>query len=261
MKPVLLLAAVPQELALINRSLESAHSNRHPAWPFKKGSLGGRNIITCVTGPGAANAAAATAAMIERHKPQLVVLTGCGGAFQGSGMQVGDLAVATDEIFADTGVLAPIGWLDMQQIGLPLASIKKNHFYNRIPLARQYAELAMQSAERFGLRLTRGCFATVSSCSGTAARGVELLRQWSVICENMEGAAVALACLRYDIPCCEIRGISNLVEDRDMTAWDIPGAAEAAQRFVLKFLESMGRPLRQPPVFSGVLDASAEGAL
>jgi futalosine hydrolase len=37
----------------------------------------------------------------------------------------------------------------------------------------------------------------------------------------------------------EIRGISNMVEDRDLSRWDIAGAAEKAQRFVLRFIEAL----------------------
>jgi futalosine hydrolase len=61
----------------------------------------------------------------------------------------------------------------------------------------------------------------------------------------MEGAAVAQTCLRYGIDCLEIRGISNLVDERDMTTWDIPRAVEAAQRFVLKYIQEMDRPVKQ----------------
>jgi len=88
----------------------------------------------------------------------------------------------------------------------------------------------------------RGRFVTVSTCSGSRQRGEELARRFHGICENMEGAAVAQVCLRYGISCLEIRGISNLVDERDMKIWDIPRAVEAAQRFVLKFIEEMDRP-------------------
>jgi futalosine hydrolase len=57
----------------------------------------------------------------------------------------------------------------------------------------------------------------------------------------MEGAAIALVALRYGIPCLEIRGISNLVEDRDLARWDIAKAVEAAQRFVIKVVEELNR--------------------
>lgn len=62
----------------------------------------------------------------------------------------------------------------------------------------------------------------------------------------MEGAAVAQVCLRCSVDCLEIRGVSNMVEERDLKKWDMPRAVEAAQRFVLKYLEEMDRPDTAP---------------
>ncbi|NTW99702.1 MAG: hypothetical protein HGB35_07220, partial [Geobacteraceae bacterium] len=46
----------------------------------------------------------------------------------------------------------------------------------------------------------------------------------------------------------EIRGISNQVEERDLKKWDIPRAVEAAQRFVLKYIEEIDRPDAAPAI-------------
>jgi futalosine hydrolase len=70
-------------------------------------------------------------------------------------------------------------------------------------------------------------------------QGEEFARRYNAISENMEGAAVALTCLRYGVGCLEIRGISNLVEERNMAAWDIGKAVEAAQNFVLAYLKAL----------------------
>ena len=54
----------------------------------------------------------------------------------------------------------------------------------------------------------------------------------------MEGAAAAQVALQYGIDCLEVRGVSNMVEDRDLSRWDIPLAAEQAQRFILRYIEA-----------------------
>jgi futalosine hydrolase len=43
----------------------------------------------------------------------------------------------------------------------------------------------------------------------------------------------------YGIDCLEVRGISNMVEDRDLSRWDIPLAVEKTQRFLLRLLETL----------------------
>ena len=242
MTPILVLASMPLELELLVAALADCRTQESNGWHLADGRLGESRIICCAGGIGKANAAAAATAMIERHRPCLVINTGCGGAYPGSGLSVGGLAVASDELFGDEGALTPQGWLDMRAMGLPLYSRETVSLYNSIPLSRHLTEQAMQLADSYGVRLVRGAFVTVSACSGTRERGLELTARHTAVCENMEGAAVALTALRYGIPCLEIRGISNLVEDRDRARWDLTGAVEAAQRFVLKLLEGLERP-------------------
>jgi futalosine hydrolase len=52
----------------------------------------------------------------------------------------------------------------------------------------------------------------------------------------MEGAAAALVCARQHIPFCELRGISNLVEDRNLAKWDLAAAAQIAQQALITLL-------------------------
>ena len=69
-----------------------------------------------------------------------------------------------------------------------------------------------------------GTFVTVSCASGTAIRGNMLAEQHKGLCENMEGAAVARVCSAFGLPCLEIRCISNMVEDRDTSRWQLQNA-------------------------------------
>jgi futalosine hydrolase len=241
MKPILIITAVPQETLLLEQAL--AHASRFESATFgcTGGSIGALPVVICPGGAGKINAAAATAVLIERHRPRLVINTGCAGAYPGSGLSIGNLAVASSEVLGDEGVVTADGWKDLHFMGLPSLVHDKRLYHNEIPLSRHAAEKAMRLADYCGVNLTRGRFVTVSTCSGTLQRGEALARHFSAITESMEGAAVAQVCLQYGVDCLEIRGISNLVVDRDMSAWDIPRAVESAQRFVLKYIEEMDR--------------------
>jgi futalosine hydrolase len=241
MKPVLVIAAVRQETKLLELALGSVTHVITPGFTTVVGALGSLPIVICVSGIGKINAAAATATQIERHQPQLVINAGCAGAYPGSGLAIGDLTVASVEILGDEGAITSNGWLGLQEMNLPYIIKGTQRYYNEIPISRLAAEKAMQLADYCGVSLTRGRFVTVSTCSGSLPRGEELVRRCGAIVENMEGAAVAMMCLRYGVDCLEIRGVSNLVEERNMKAWDIPRAVEAVQRFVLKYLEEVCR--------------------
>ena len=79
-------------------------------------------------------------------------------------------------------------------------------------------------------------FVTVSSCTGTdgAARDIEKRTAGAV--ESMEGAAVAHVAHLHGVPVGEVRGISNIVTNRDTTTWRLREAAAAAQEAVLSWI-------------------------
>lgn len=242
MKTVLIIAAVPLETLLLENTLTQPVRFKTGGFEYVDGNLGNLRVVVCAGGVGKINTAAATAVMIEHHHPQLVINTGCAGAYIGSGLSIGNLVVASEEVLADEGVIVEKGWKDLRYMSIPTLEMGGRFCFNTIPLSKHASEKAMQLADYYGVFLMRGRFATVSTCSGTARRGEELSRHWNVIAENMEGGAVAQVCRRYSLDCLEIRGISNLVEDRDLEKWEIRRAVEVAQRFILKYLEEMDRP-------------------
>jgi len=241
MKPVIVTAATPRELALLIAALEkkerflSAHRDAY------RGEVDGRPVILAVTGIGKVNAAIAVTALLERCDTELLITAGCAGAYHGSGLAVGDLAMATVEVAGDEGVLAPDGWHTLELIGIPAVERKGDSFFNRFPLTRWALDKAAFVAETSGISLQKGAFVTVSTASGTLERGVELQRRFGGICENMEGAAAAQAALLYGVDCMEVRGVSNLVEHRDLSRWDIQTAVDRAQEFILKFIAALCR--------------------
>lgn len=239
MKPIIVTAATSGELTLLTDTLGMRRETATTPFSVHEGSMGGHDVVLAVTGMGKVNAAACTTWLLERYTPRLLVSTGCAGAFPGCGLAVGDLAIASSEVYADEGVLTPAGWEPLQAIGIPLVERGGHRHFNEFPLCLTASAKAMQLAAALTLPVLRGRFLTVSTCSGTTARGEELRSRFNAICENMEGAAVAHVALLYGVDCLEVRGVSNLVEDRDLSRWNIPLAAEAAQRFLRKFIETL----------------------
>jgi futalosine hydrolase len=236
---VIISAATHGELSLMLKALGGRTVVTAGGFPVWEADTDSGRIIFAVTGMGKINTAAATAVLIERHAPKLFINTGCAGAFPESCLAVGDLALASVEIAADDGVMTPTGWLSYEDIGIPAVERKSKRYFNEFPLSLAAAERAVRLATALGITLVRGKFVTVSTCSGTAERARELYERFSgPLCESMEGAAVAQVALRYGVDCLEVRGVSNLVEDRDLSRWNIPLAVERAQRFLLKFIVS-----------------------
>jgi len=237
-----IIAAVPGELALL---LEGVNARKESSLGLREiyiGEAGGNEVVVCISGMGKINAASAATSLIERFAPSLVVSTGCCGAYRGAGLRVGDLAMATTETCGDEGVSTSDGWQPYDFIGLPAVRRNGTPYFNEFPLSAAAAERASHLASLLGLRVRRGKFVTVSTCSGTAVAGDRIAARFGAICESMEGAAVAQVALQYGVDSLEIRGISNIVEDRDLSRWDIPLAVEQAERFLLKFLQLPDKP-------------------
>jgi futalosine hydrolase len=198
--------------------------------PAVAGTIGGTPVVVLTGGMGKTNAAQSLTALLEHHEIRAVVGFGVAGAYAGSGLAVGGLAVASSEIYADEGVETPSGWISTESIGIPLAASEAGDLFNEFPVDRARLELAVRRLEADGLAFAVGRFTTVSCCSGTTARGRELATRFDAICETMEGAAYAHVAALYGVPFLELRGISNLVEDRDRSSWRLADAAEVAAR-------------------------------
>lgn len=245
---ILLIAAVPQETELLRRAMAPCEVRRSAGRSLYLGKLAGESVALQHSGIGKANAAATTALLLENLRPEAVLCFGCAGAYLHSGLNVGDLVLASEEIYGDEGVAAPNGFLDMQEMGFPLVEHRGEKWFNCFPADPDllgHAQRVIGSAADVRCRVAVGALVTVSTCSGVAAVGRQLAERTGGLAENMEGAAVAQLCARYGTPFLEVRGISNLVEDRDLARWDLPAATAAAQEAVRTLLGSWRQ--RQEP--------------
>ena len=63
---------------------------------------------------------------------------------------------------------------------------------------------------------------TVNTVHGNENSIQEIVKRLNPDVESMEGAAVFQACKEFVIPCMQIRAISNKVEKRNKSNWDMP---------------------------------------
>jgi len=213
-----------------------------PCYPaFYTGIVTGNRAILGISGVGKVNAAHTVTVLIEKFSPSCIINFGTGGTFPSSGLKVGDIAVAEKEVYADEGVLLKDGFHGIDLIGIPLFQKGRKKYFNEFPLDKPLIRKAVRAAQLITHyaspeTVKKGTFLTVSACTGTKKRAGELERKFSPLCENMEGASIAHICCLYGIPFVEIRGVSNMVENRDKGKWDIKLAAENCQKAVLELL-------------------------
>ncbi len=243
---IALATAVLAESEDVIRSLKDSEKLIVGRRQVYKGRLFGKSVVVVNTGVGKTNAAQAVTAMLENVEIETIIVGGCGGAYPSSRLGVGDIAVATEEIYGEEGVFIPDGWQSMEYIGVPLLEKRKKRYFNRFPLDKQMVEKAVETAKRLPAfskgsskpRILCGPFITVSQISGSREIGEQLCQRFQAICENMEGAATAHICTLYGIPFLEIRGISNMVEDRKPANWNKGIASKNMQVAILGMLKN-----------------------
>jgi futalosine hydrolase len=201
-------------------------------------------VGVAISGCDKANAAHTLTCLLQAMEPapELVLQAGIAGALpaagQGRGAHPGDIVLATKEIYADTGSSSPGGWLSAEELGLSIAHVDGHEFGNTFDLDRRLVGAAASMLRRAWAgssspRVVSGPCVTVSRISGLRNEGEELARRWGALAESMEGAAAAHICALYGVPFLEIRGISNMVVDRDRASWKVEEAVAAAGKATL----------------------------
>lgn len=224
---LVLICSVPLESEPVRLRLQQSHPLTVGRKMGASGWLGDVPVLLLPAGMGKVNAAHGLTAVLERFRSRGVIGFGVGGAYPGSGLAVGALALADSEVYGDEGVGTPDGWISTEGIGIPLIEQDGTRIFNELRLDPALVGSAAQALSEAGRAVCRGPFVTVSCCSGTEERGAALAGRFGAICESMEGAAYAHVSALYGVPFLEIRGISNLVEDRDLTRWRLVEAARA----------------------------------
>jgi futalosine hydrolase len=77
---------------------------------------------------------------------------------------------------------------------------------------------------------------TVNTAHGNAASIKAFLAMHHADVESMEGAAFIYSCKIHNVKHIQIRSVSNYIEDRDVSKWNIPLAVQNLNHFLLNLL-------------------------
>jgi len=183
--------------------------------------------VALVTGVGPVGAALRLGRLLGALGPGAVagVLNlGVAGSFDTAALPLGALAVADRETWPEYGLRTQAG-VDAAALGFPVGRTPAG------PLGPSLALDPDASARAMGLALPdawpRVHALTVAAASADAATASALRAAHGAALENMEGYALALACLEAGLPFLEVRAVSNAVGTRRADRWDLPGALAA----------------------------------
>lgn len=236
----LISAAVESEISSLIDQLHNVKIDYIGTRKVFSGDFEKTRVKILITGPGIINSVQALCASIEKRRPELMIQTGCAGAFRASGLTIGDIAIATKEIDVHLGIepLEP----DKKKSPLPFPILTKNNLEitNTWPFDSNLVDTAFNKIkaglEKTDIQVKKGPFITVETITATDRRAKNLFRHFSPCMEAMEGCSAAHLSLLYDIPLLEIRAASNYVGKRDKNAWNLPLAFERCAMAVMMVL-------------------------
>lgn len=180
-----------------------------------------KGIRYCLTGWGPVEMALHLSRILSTAEEPVagVANFGVGGAFPGSGLNPLDFCLADKEVLGDFGICMAGEIVPFANPALRPAT--------EFLLESDWRRRAEKNLAAHDIPYRLGTFVTVNCASGTTERGRYLQSRHGAVCENMEGAAAARVCAEFALPFLEFRCISNLVEDRDPSRWQL---IEACQR-------------------------------
>jgi nucleoside phosphorylase len=210
---VLIVAAFHPELAALRAILGDA----------MRGRVGGRDVVAAVVGIGAPMAAAGAAMRLAEHAPSVTVAVGTCGAYAGSGLAIGDVAVPSRLLLAAPSVIDGLA-----QFPEPMSIVSEAHAATAAALVRAGGKPA-DVATTLAITVDDAAAARLAGAIGARA-------------EHLEAYGVATACAARGVPFAAALGVANVVGSRARDEWRMHHrrAAAAAIDVVARWLREGG---------------------
>ena len=163
-----------------------------------------------ITGMGMVNTSIQVTKELSKNKYNLVINMGVAGSFS-QDYVIGDVVEVVEDNFSELGFE------------------NGNDFEQFSDFVTKY-----NVAAKTNLQKVNGV--TVNTVHGNEQSIAEIVNRLNPDVESMEGAAVFNICNEFAVPCIQIRAISNNVEKRNKTNWNMPLAIHNLNNQVAKII-------------------------
>ena len=165
------------------------------------------NVRFLITGVGMMRTSYALGKYLATDKPDLCINAGIAGAFPGK-YELGDVVHVIADSIPGLGATDSDGrHLSMRDLNLEEDISTSDELVN------------VKAAEYHFLPKATGL--TVNTVHGNAEEIANIIKRSNADIETMESAAVFYCCIIEDVHFLALRAISNMVEPRDKSKWDI----------------------------------------
>lgn len=209
-KPIGIIGAMPQEVKNLTARLDNPQTTEIANIMLTYGELNHTPVVIVQCGIGKVNATIATTLMIERYQPQAIINTGSAGGI-GDGLAVGDVVIGDNVTHHDVDVTA-FGYVAGQMAGMP----------ENYPCDAHLVKLAKQAATTFpNANIHHGQIVSGDQFIADSSRFTAIKKAFpTAYAVEMEAAAIAQTCYRFDMPFVVVRAISDLANEQASVSFD-----------------------------------------
>jgi len=221
---ILIVAATWMEVKLLVDEFVFLEEKTHF---LKQYEFEGSNVDILIAGIGVAFTSFHLTNTLSGSQYDLVLNVGISGSLTRE-LFIGEVVNVISEEFADLGIEKKDEFLTLFETGF----MDSNEF----PFEQGILK-ATNNNGLFDFKKVRGI--TTNKSHGRDSSIAEINQKFSAHVESMEGAAIFYVCTWLGVPCHQIRAISNFVEPRDSSKWNIPLALENLKESILTVLKKL----------------------
>lgn len=187
------------------------------------------NVDVLITGAGMVSTAYWMGKTLADNLYNYVFNFGICGSFYRD-LELGQLVNVSHDVFSELGAESGEEFLDLQAIDLDVSYPLDNG-----------GELSNDTTWTKGVidDLPKVKGITVNTVHGNQDTIDEVVKRLNPTVESMEGAAFMYSCISAEVDYLQIRAISNYVERRNKSAWNIPLAIENLNKTALELIDSL----------------------
>jgi futalosine hydrolase len=150
--------------------------------------------------------------IVHNERPGLAINAGIAGSFNPD-FRKGAVVMPVTDCFADSGIEDGDNFVTLSEAGLTDA--------NEFPFRNGLLHADSFYAEKLKDLVQPVSAVTVNTASGSVTTIDKLVRKFNPDIETMEGATFFYICARESIPFLAVRAVSNMVEPRNRSSWNI----------------------------------------
>jgi adenosylhomocysteine nucleosidase len=205
-----IVAAMPEEIAHIEKSAKIAEKRTFAGREFHLGTLCDREVVIVLARIGKVAAATTTTTLINHFPVSEIVLTGVAGGVH-QDVKIGDIVVGNSFIQHDMDASASMRF---ERFEIPLLGRKELPAAAHLVERATVASHALVNQQYPSAKVHVGLMGAGDQFIASKEKIKELRSTIpSLLCVEMEGAAAAQVCFEYNVPFVSIRSISDNADD------------------------------------------------